>query len=109
MDAVLARHAEDAGRRWHDVQIPAWVAVVVVMAVMLEIFVICFAFILGMKYQRRCAVHREREGLPQMMMKTKTGDRLHVAGCYHLKQSEIEGTITILKVCDHCRSKSHGD
>ena len=77
-----------------------------VMAVMLEIFVICFAFILGMKYQCRCAVHCERKGLPQIMVKTKTGDRLHITGCVHTKQSEMDETVTTFKVCEICRSKS---
>ena len=109
MSAVAARHAEDARGRWHDVEIPAWVVLVIVMVLIVEILLISLAFIAGMKFQGRCAVPRERKGLPPMMVRAKTGDRLHVAGCYHMKQSEMEGTVTILQVCDHCRSKSKGD
>ena len=98
--------AEDAPRLWHDVQIPAWVALVFVMAVLLEIFVIWIAFTFGMHYQRRSSVRTSHRGLPSHMLKCKTGDRLHVEGCVHLQQSQKDDTVSCFQVCHICRTKS---
>ena len=97
---------QDVPTLWHNVQIPAWVALVSVMAVLLEIFVLWFAFTLGTKYPSRSTVHARPRCLPTHMLKSKTGDRLHLPGCFHLQQSEKEDTVLCVQICDTCRNKA---
>ena len=103
---MLQIPGQDLHRRWHEVQIPAWVALVSVMAVLLEIFVLWFAFTLGTKFPSRSTVRTLPRGLPSHMLKSKTGDRLHVDGCVHLRQSDKECTVSCFQVCETCRSKA---
>ena len=108
MEIALAGHGGDiADGRWHQIHIPLWIVVMLVGGLIFEITLIALAFIAGMKFQRRCAKPVTR--LPEMMVKTKTGDRLHHSGCFHLRQSDDQGALQMIPVCDHCRKKINVD
>ena len=108
MEVALAGHGGDiADGRWHQIHIPLWVVLLLVGGLIFEIMLMGLAFIAGMRFQRRYTKRVTR--LPEMLTKTKTGDRLHHSGCFHLRQGDAAGSLQIIKVCDHCREKINVD